>query len=115
MNSYSSHILLLVHDVIHASCTQISIERGVITHFAKWWTMSKTTSLKVMNNVTNPSCFISTFVKKKEIATIISTLQMAQVACSLKSKVEIILDVSRFNLAPRMAIMFPIDSCIFLE
>jgi hypothetical protein len=92
MNSYLSHIFLRVLDVIHASCTQINIERGVITHFAKWWIMSKTTSLKVMNNVTSPSCFISRFVKKKEIATIISALQMAQVASSLKSKVEIILD-----------------------
>jgi hypothetical protein len=35
------------------------------------------TSLKVMNNVANPSCFVSTFVKKKEIATIILALQMA--------------------------------------
>jgi hypothetical protein len=77
--------------------------------------MSKTTSLKVMNNVTNPSCFVSTFVEKKEITTFILALQMAQVTCSPKSKVEIILDVSRFNLAPPMAIMFPIHSCIYLE
>jgi hypothetical protein len=35
---------------------------------------------------------------------------MAQVAYFLKSKVEIILDVSHFNLAPHMATMFPIHS-----
>jgi hypothetical protein len=76
MNSCSNQILLLMHDVIHASYTHINIEGGVITNFAKWWIRSKTTSLKVVN-ITNPSCFISTFVKKKEIAAIIPTLQMA--------------------------------------
>ncbi len=34
-----------------------------LRHFTKWWTRSKTTSLKIMNNVTNPSCFNSTFVQ----------------------------------------------------
>ncbi len=70
-------------------------------------------SLKVMNNVTNPSYFISTFVKKKEITTIISALQMAQIAHFLKSKVKIVFNVSHFNLAPRMAIMFHAHSCIY--
>jgi hypothetical protein len=69
--------------------------------------MSKTTSLKV---VANQNCFVFTFVKKKEIITIILTLQMAQVASFPKSKVEIIIDVSHFNLAPHMATMFPIHS-----
>jgi hypothetical protein len=45
--------------------------------FAKWWTKNKTTSLKAMNHITNPSYFVSTFVKKKELITIISALQMA--------------------------------------
>jgi hypothetical protein len=35
---------------------------------------------------------------------------MAQAMNSMKSKVEIIFDVSHLNLAPRMAIMFPIHS-----
>jgi hypothetical protein len=48
-----------------------------MTNFAKWWTMSKTTSLKVVDNVANPNCFISTFIKKKKIASIIPALQMA--------------------------------------
>ncbi len=113
MNSCSSHILLLVHDVIHASYTRINIEKGAITHFSKRWTRSKMSSLKVMNNVTNPSYFISTLVKKKEITTIISTLQMAQITHFLKSKVEIVLNVSHFNIAPRMAIMFHAHSCIY--
>jgi hypothetical protein len=59
-------------------------------------------------NVTNPSYFIFTFVKKKEIATIILTLQMVQAMSFMKSKVEIVFDVSHFNFAPHMAIMFPI-------
>jgi hypothetical protein len=62
-----------MHNVIHVSYTHINIEGGVVIDFAKWWTRSKITSLKVMNNITNPS-FISTFVKKKEIAIIIPTL-----------------------------------------
>jgi len=41
-------------------------------------------SLKLVNNVATLNCFISTFVKKKEITNIISALQMAQVASSLK-------------------------------
>jgi hypothetical protein len=63
-------------------------------------------SFKVVNNIAIPSYFVSTFIKKKEFAYIILALQMAQALCSLKSKVEIILDVSCFNLAPRMAITF---------
>jgi len=63
-----------------------------------------------MNNITIPSCFISTFVKKKEIAALISALQMTQTPSSLKNKVEIVLDVSHFNFAPHMAIMLPIHS-----
>jgi hypothetical protein len=52
-----------------------------------------------MNNITIPSCFISTFVKKKEIAALILALQMTQTPSSLKNKVEIVLDVSHFNFA----------------
>jgi hypothetical protein len=52
----------------------------------------------------HPSCF--TFVKKKEFSTIILALQVAQLVRPSKSKVEIVLDVSRLNLAPHMAIMF---------
>jgi hypothetical protein len=63
-----------------------------------------------MNNATTPNCFISTFVKKKEITSIILTLQMAQATSSLKVQVEIIFDVSHFNLVQHMAIMFPICS-----
>jgi hypothetical protein len=85
---------------------------GIIRDFAKWWTRSKMTSLKVMNNITNPSYFISTFVKKKKIIAIISTLQMAQATSSPKSKVEIVLDVSHFN-TPCMAIMFFVHSLHF--
>jgi hypothetical protein len=59
-----------------------------------------------MNHITNPSCFISTIIKKKEFTTIIPTLQVAQPVCLSKSKVEIVLDVSHLNLAPHMAIMF---------
>jgi len=79
MHSFSNQIFLLVHDVIHVSYTQINIEERVITFFAKWWTKSKTTSLKVVNNDVNPSCFISTFVKKKKITTIILTLQKTKI------------------------------------
>jgi len=63
-----------------------------------------------MNNVATPNCFISTFVKKKEITSIILTLQMAQTTSSLKVHVEIIFDVTHFNLVQHMAIMFPIHS-----
>jgi hypothetical protein len=63
-----------------------------------------------MNNVTNPSYFMCTFVKKKKIIAIILALQMAQATSFPKNKVEIILDVSRLNLTPRMAIIFPIHS-----
>jgi len=86
-----------MHDVVHASCTHINTEGGAIRDFAKWWIGSKMTSLKVMN-ITNPSYFISTFVTK--IIAIISTLQIAQATSSPKSKVEIVLDVSRLNLTP---------------
>jgi len=61
-----------------------------------------------MNNVTNPSYFVSTFVNKKEIATIIPTLQMSQATSSMKSKVEIVFYVSHLNLAPRIAIILSI-------
>jgi hypothetical protein len=63
-----------------------------------------------MNNITTPNYFVSTFVKKKEITSIILTLQMAQVTNFLKVQVEIVLAFSRFNLVPCMAIMFPIHS-----
>jgi hypothetical protein len=63
-----------------------------------------------VNNITIPNYFVSTFVKKKEITSIILALQMAQATNSLKVQVEIVLDVSRFNLVPCMAIMFPIHS-----
>ncbi len=97
MNKCSNQILLLMHDVVHAGCTQINTKGGAIRDFAKWWIRSKMTSLKVVN-ITNPSYFISTFVTK--IIAIISTLQMAQAISSPKSKVEIVLDVSRRNLTP---------------
>ncbi len=35
-------------------------------------------SFKVVNNIAIPSYFVFTFIKKKEIANIISALQMAQ-------------------------------------
>jgi hypothetical protein len=54
--------------------------------------------------------FVFTFVKKKKIATIISTLQMAQTPSCLKNKVEIVFDVSCVNLAPHLAIMFLVHS-----
>jgi hypothetical protein len=66
MNNCSGPKKKLVHDVVHVNYTHINIEKNVITNFAKWWTGSKTTSLKVMNNDANQSCFISTFVKKKK-------------------------------------------------
>jgi hypothetical protein len=49
-------------------------------------------------------------LKKKKIIAIISALQMAQTPSTLKSKVEIVLDVSCINLAPRMAIMLLVCS-----
>jgi hypothetical protein len=67
MNSCSNQIFLLVHDVIHVSCTQINAKGDTIIDFAKWWIESKTTSLKVVNNIANPSYFNSTFVKKKKL------------------------------------------------
>ncbi len=63
-----------------------------------------------MNNITIPSNFIFTFIRKKEITNIISTLQMAQTLSSLKSKVEIVIDVSCFNGTLCMAIMFHVHS-----
>jgi hypothetical protein len=66
-----------------------------------------------MNNITNPSYFISTFVKKKEITSIILALQMVQATRSLESKVEIVFNVSHLNLAPHIAIMFHVHSCIY--
>jgi hypothetical protein len=63
-----------------------------------------------MNNIATPNCFKSTFVKKKEITSIILALQMAQTTSSLKVQVEIIFDVNHFNLVQHMAIMFPIHS-----
>jgi hypothetical protein len=61
-----------------------------------------------VNNVTNPNYFVSTFVNKKEIATIIPTLQMSQATSSMKSKVEIVFDVGHLNLAPRIAIILSV-------
>jgi hypothetical protein len=63
-----------------------------------------------VNHITNLSYFVSTFVKKKELTTIILALQMAQTVHPPKSKVEIIFDVNHLNLAPRIAIMFPVHS-----
>jgi hypothetical protein len=63
-----------------------------------------------MNNVTTPSCLIFTSIKKKKKVTIILGLQMAQTPSPLKIKVEIVLDVSCINLAPRMAIMLLVHS-----
>jgi hypothetical protein len=63
-----------------------------------------------VNHVTNPSCFVSTFVKKKEVTTIIPTLQMAQVVRLLKSRLKSFFMLIIFNLAPHMAIMFLVHS-----
>jgi hypothetical protein len=63
-----------------------------------------------VNNIATPNYFVSTFIKKKEITSIILTLQMAQTTNSSKVQVEIVIDVSHFNLVPCMAIMFPIHS-----
>jgi hypothetical protein len=41
-------------------------------------------SLKLMNNVATTNCFDFTFVKKKEIAGFISTLQMVMHSLLLK-------------------------------
>jgi hypothetical protein len=68
------------------------------------------TSLKVMNHIANLSYFVSTFVKKKELTTIILELQIAQALHPPKSKVQIIFYVNHLNLAPHMAIMFLIHS-----
>jgi hypothetical protein len=53
-----------MQDVIHVNCAQINIKGGVIIDFAKWWVESKMISFQVVN-VVNLSCFIFTFVKKK--------------------------------------------------
>jgi hypothetical protein len=62
------------------------------------------------SDVTTPSYFIFTSIKKKKIVAIILALQMAQTLSPLKSKVEIILDVSCINLVPHVAIMLPVHS-----
>jgi hypothetical protein len=67
-------------------------------------------SFQVVNNIAIPTCFIFTSIKKKEIVALISTLQMIQTPSPLKSKVEIVLDVSHFDFVPHMAIMLPIHS-----
>jgi hypothetical protein len=110
MNCCSSQIILLVHDVIHASWTQLHIEGGNITGSMKKQIKCRTISLKLINNVIIPNYFISTFVNKKEIIGIISTLQMAQATSFSKVQVEIVLNVSHFNLVPHMVIIFPIHS-----
>ncbi len=110
MNCYSNQIFLFVHNIIHANCTHIHIEGDVITNFTKKWTRNKTISFKVMNKIATPSCFVFTFVKKKEITSIISTLQMAQASSCLKSKFEIVFDVSCVDLASHLAIMFLVHS-----
>jgi len=99
-----------VHDVIHANWTQLHIEGGDIIGSTKKQIKCRTISLKLINNVVIPNYFISTFVNKKEIIGIISTLQMAQSTTSSKVQAEIILDVSHFNLVQHMVIMFPIYS-----
>jgi len=63
-----------------------------------------------MNIVTIPSYFVSTSINKKKIIAIILALQMAQTPSTLKSKVEIVLDVSCINLAPHVAIMLIVHS-----
>jgi len=110
MNYCLSQIVLLVHDVIHASWTQLHTKGGNITTYAKRWTKCKTICLKLVNNITIPNYFVFTFVKKKEITSIILALHMTQAMSSLKFQVEIVLDVSHFNPVPHMAIMFPIHS-----
>jgi hypothetical protein len=65
---------LLVHNVINASWTQFHTKRGDIIGFAKRWTRCKTIPSKLMNNITNPSCLVFTFVKKKEVTCIILAL-----------------------------------------
>jgi hypothetical protein len=61
-------------------------------------------------NVTTPNYYVFTFVKKKKTIAIILTLQMAQTTSSLKIQIEIIFNVNRFDLVPRMAIMFHVHS-----
>ncbi len=56
-------------------------------------------SLKLMNNIAIQNYFIFTFVKKREIASIILTLQMAQVVSFLKVQVEIVFIVNHLNRA----------------
>jgi hypothetical protein len=71
---------------------------------------AKKIPFKIISNVIAPGCFIFTSIKKKKIVAIILALQMAQTLSPLKSKVEIVLDVSCINLAPRMAIMLHVHS-----
>jgi len=110
MNCCSGQIILVVHDIIHANWTQLHIEGGSIIGSTKKQIKYRTISLKFINNVVIPNYFISTFVNKKKIIGIILALQMTQSTSSLKVQVEIVLDVSHFNLLPHMVIMFPIHS-----
>ncbi len=110
MNCCLGQIILLVHDIIHASWIQLHIEGGSIIGSMKKQIKCRTISLKFINNVVIPNYFISTFVNKKEFIGIILALQMAQSTSSSKVQIEIVLDVSHFNLVPHMVIMFPIHS-----
>jgi hypothetical protein len=65
-----------------------------------------------MNNIAIPSYFISTFVKKKKIANIILTLQMAQTWNFLKSKAKIVLDVAVLTLHHAWPLCFMSIPCI---
>jgi hypothetical protein len=93
-----------------ANYTHIDTKGCTIIDFVKRHIGSKTISSKVVNGVTTPSYFISTFFKKKKMITFILALQMTQTPSSSKSKVEISFDVSHLNLAPHMAIMFLVHS-----
>ncbi len=84
MNYYSNQIVLLVHDIIHASWTKFHTKGGDIIGSTKRWSRCKMISLKLMNNVATTNCFDFTFVKKKEIAGFISTLQMVMHSLLLK-------------------------------
>jgi hypothetical protein len=65
---------------------------------------------QTMNNVANPSNFIGVSIQHQIIVEVVSTFQMTQITCHVESKVEIILDIGHFDLAPRMTIILSIHS-----
>lgn len=78
MNHYSSQIILLLHNILHVSCTHIHIEGRIIINFTIRWIRNKIISFKVVNNVTTPTYFVFKYVKKKKIVAFILALQMTQ-------------------------------------